>query len=124
MKKHARSVCPVACTLDLIGDKWTLLVIRDLFLGRRYFKEFLASPEKIATNILTDRLKKLIDAGLVEANPDPHTVGRSNYALTDKGSSLISVLETIRDWGLGHIEGTSVQVNPLTSAGINGYSVE
>ena len=60
-----RSVCPVACTLDLIGDKWTLLVIRDLMSGKSQFKDFLESPEGIATNILTSRLNRLLEHGLV-----------------------------------------------------------
>ena len=110
MTKSFRSVCPIACTMDLLGDRWTLVVVRDLFLGRRYFKDFLASPEKISTNILTDRLNKLVDGGLVQANPDPNTVGRNMYALTDKGHSLVPVLEVIRDWGLNNIEGTSVRL--------------
>jgi DNA-binding HxlR family transcriptional regulator len=58
------SVCPVACTLDLFGDKWTLLIVRDLLSGKSHFKEFLASPEKIATNILAERLARLASNGL------------------------------------------------------------
>ena len=61
-----RSPCPVACTLDLVGDRWTMLVIRDLFLGRTRFRDFLASPEGIPTNILTERLERLCSAGLAE----------------------------------------------------------
>lgn len=110
MKKQMRSVCPVACTLDLFGDKWTLLIIRDLYLGRRYFKDFLASPERIATNILSDRLNRLLESDIVCALPDDHTVGRNTYALTEKGQSLIPLLEAIKDWGLANIEGTAVRV--------------
>ncbi len=112
MKKQKRSICPVACTLDVLGDKWTLLVVRDLMLGRRYFKEFLASPEHIATNILTDRLHRLLEAGIVQAQPDPATVGRFIYSLTEKGGSLGPVMEAIKDWGLRNIKGTSVRLKP------------
>lgn len=110
MTNHARSVCPVACTLDIIGDKWTLLVVRDLALGRRYFKEFLASPEGIATNILANRLDRLVEAGIVEAVPDPATAGRHSYRLTTKGKTLVPVLEAIKAWGLRHIKGTSARI--------------
>lgn len=113
MSKAKRSVCPIACTLDLLGDKWTLLVVRDLILGRRYFKEFLASPEGIASNILTERLSRLIAAGIVATKPDEATVGRSVYSLTDKGLSLMPVLEAVRDWGLQNIKGTSARMQAL-----------
>ena len=103
-----RSPCPVACTLDLIGDKWTLLVMRDLFLGRTQFKEFRASPEGIATNILTDRLNRLVEAGLVEKNYAEPSAKRASYRLTERGKSLGPILKAIRDWGLKNIEGTEV----------------
>ncbi len=110
--KHLRSPCPVACTLDILGDKWTLLVIRDLFLGRSYFNEFCRSPEGIATNILTDRLERLVEHKLVEryatAGPPP----RDAYRLTEKGQSLQPVLECIANWGLAHIDGTEARMKP------------
>jgi DNA-binding HxlR family transcriptional regulator len=112
MKKPKRSVCPVACALDIIGDKWTMLVVRDIFLGRRYFKDFLSSPEGIATNILTERLKRLLDAGVVRALPDEATVGRYRYTLTDKGMALAPVLEAVAQWGLENIRGTSTRLKP------------
>ena len=111
MNMLKRSVCPIACTLDIIGDRWTMLVVRDLFLGRKYFKDFLASPEGISSNILTDRLKNLTEAGIIHANPDAATVGRSIYALTNKGATLLPLLESIKEWGLSHIQGTSVRLN-------------
>ena len=112
MKKSRRSVCPVACTLDLIGDKWTLLVVRDLGCGKRHFKEFGESPEGIATNILADRLERLVDCGLAERYPSPERAGRDAYRLTDKGRSLGLVLEAIAKWGLKHIEGTEALIKP------------
>lgn len=105
-----RSVCPVACTLDLIGDKWTLLVVRDLFAGRSRFTEFTQSPERIATNILADRLERLCAAGVARAEPCPEREGTSSYRLTPRGRELYGVLEAIRDWGLRNIDGTRARV--------------
>ena len=79
---------PVACALDLFGDKWTLLIVRDLLIGKSYFKELLASPEKIATNILAERLARLASNGLVERYPSSDIAGREAYRLTKKGRSL------------------------------------
>ncbi|MEM8712079.1 MAG: helix-turn-helix domain-containing protein [Planctomycetota bacterium] len=109
-RNSRRSPCPVACTLDLLGDRWTLLVVRDLLIGRTTFKEFLASPEGIATNMLTERLRRLEAAGLVERHPDPSHAGRSRYALTERGRSLEPLLSTIRDWGLENLKGTEVRL--------------
>ncbi|MBS2040917.1 helix-turn-helix transcriptional regulator [bacterium] len=94
-----RSPCPIACTLDLLGDRWTLLIIRDLYLGKSLFKEFLASPEKIATNILSARLSKLCEEGLVERQ------GQA-YRLSQKGRTVLPLLEAVRRWGLEHLPGT------------------
>lgn len=105
-----RSPCPVACTLDLLGDRWTLLVVRDLFLGRSRFKEFMASPEGIASNILSDRLRRLHDAGLVETFPIDEEPGREAYRLTPRGRSLAPVLRAVTEWGLAHLEGTEARL--------------
>ena len=103
-----RSDCPVACTLDLIGDRWTLLVVRDLYLGKRFFDEFLASPEGIATNILAARLQFLTDAGLVERAPDEHDRRRVVYGLTQSGRELATLLDPIVKWGLKHLPDTRI----------------
>jgi len=105
-----RSVCPVACTLDLFGDRWTLLVVRDLLGGKSHFKEFLASPEKIATNILAERLARLASNGLVERYPSDELVGREAYRLTEKGRSLRALMGQLKAWGLDHIEGTDARL--------------
>jgi DNA-binding HxlR family transcriptional regulator len=102
-----RSPCPVACALDLIGDRWTLLVVRDLACGKGQFKEFCASPEGVATNILADRLRRLTEAGLVEQRP---SAGRRAYALTARGRTLIPVLEAVAAWGLANIKGTQARM--------------
>lgn len=109
---HTRSCCPIACTLDVIGDKWTLLVVRDLLLGRTHYKEFAASPEKIATNILANRLQRLVDHGLVERFPSPEQSGRDAYRLTPKGKKLRPVVKAIVDFGLDQIEGTAALMKP------------
>jgi DNA-binding HxlR family transcriptional regulator len=103
-----RSSCPVACALDIFGDKWTLLVIRDLFLGKQRFDEFIASPEGIATNILADRLTRLRDHGLVEQRADPAHRGRGSYHLTPRGASLEKVMRAMVAWGLENIPRTRV----------------
>jgi DNA-binding HxlR family transcriptional regulator len=109
--QNRRSVCPIACTLDLVGDKWTLLIVRDLMSGKSHFKEFLASPEKIATNILTERLGRLATTGLVERYPSSDIAGREAYRLTEKGRSLRGLMVQIKSWGLDHIDGTDARVH-------------
>ena len=109
-----RSECPITNTLDLIGDKWTLLFIRDmLFLKKKSFNEFLASPEKVATNILTERLKRLEEHGIIEKRPYQKNPLRYEYILTPRGEDLRPlVMEMIR-WGNTHIEGTFVPPKKL-----------
>jgi len=101
-----RSPCPVSCALDLFGDRWTLLIIRDLFLGRSRFKDFTASPEGIPTNILSDRLERLLEAGIVRQIPVADGSKRMAYELTEKGSDLRRVLISMRNWGLKWEPGT------------------
>lgn len=94
-------------TLDLIGDKWTLLVIRDMFfVGKKQFNDFLESPEGISTNILTDRLKKLEQYGIIEKRAYQKNPVRYEYFLTDAGKDLKPVMEQIAGWGLKYIDGT------------------
>jgi DNA-binding HxlR family transcriptional regulator len=109
-KNSRRSPCPVACTLDLIGDKWTLLVVRDMLCGKSQFKEFMSSPEKIASNILADRLGKLVESGLAEKFHAEHQSGWEAYRLTKKGKSLLPLLQAIADWGLSYIKGTEARM--------------
>jgi DNA-binding HxlR family transcriptional regulator len=101
----------VACALDLFGDRWTLLVIRDLFLGRRRFKEFAASPERIPTNLLTDRLERLVASGLVRRVPVKGEK-RQAYELTKKGLALQPVLASMKDWALRWEKGTEIRLTP------------
>jgi DNA-binding HxlR family transcriptional regulator len=95
-----RSGCPIDFALDVFGDRWTLLVIRDLvFGGKRHFKEFMDSPEGIASNILATRLKKLEAQGLISRRIDPQSRKQLVYELTDKGLDLVPTLIDIIAWG-------------------------
>ena len=104
-----RSPCPIANALDILGDKWTLLVVRDLlFLGKRQYGEFIRSGEGIPTNILADRLKRLEETGLLTKEPYQSNPVRHQYRLTRKGAELFPVLREIIRWANKHIPGTSV----------------
>ena len=109
-KSERRSVCPVACTLDVVGDKWTLLVIRDLMFGRSHFKEFLQSPEGIATNILSNRLTRLLEHEIIETYASEMHPGRDAYRLTRKGKSLGKIVRAVADWGLANLKGTEARM--------------
>lgn len=111
-QQELRSPCPVACTLDIMGDRWTLLIIRDLILGRSRFKDFLSSPEGIPTNILSDRLTRLLRYGVVEQIPAADGTKRLAYQLTEKGLAFRTVVEAVRDWGLQWVPGTQVGMKP------------
>jgi DNA-binding HxlR family transcriptional regulator/GNAT superfamily N-acetyltransferase len=109
MEDKKRSSCPIAGTLDIIGDRWTLLIIRDMhFMGKQRFEEFLESPEKISTNILADRLKNLELMGLVEKQPYSNHSRRMNYILTERGQALAPILKFMVSWGLKNISGTQI----------------
>ncbi len=103
-----RSCCPVANVLDVFGDKWTLLVVRDLILGKSRFGEFSESAEAIPTNILADRLKRLEQGGIVTKTPYCRKPMRYQYELTEKGRDLLPVLEAMVAWAEKHVPGTKV----------------
>lgn len=95
-----RSDCPISCALDLVGDKWTLIVLRDLiFVRKRHFQEFLDSHEKIASNILASRLKLLENTGLVTRKADPAHARRVIYAPTAKALDLLPAMLELLLWG-------------------------
>lgn len=98
-----RSGCPISFALDLFGDRWTLLILRDLILReKRRYGEFLAADEGIASNILSDRLKRLENAGIVTREADPRDKRQVIYAPTRKGQDLLPVLLEIAAWGASH----------------------
>ena len=95
----SRSTCPISIALELVGDPWSLLVIRDLmFKGRRRYKEFLEAEEGIASNVLADRLQRLEGAGMILRAPDPDDGRRAIYSLTRKGIDLAPVLVELVIW--------------------------
>ena len=106
MAHEERSGCPIASVLDLLGDRWTLVVLRDLLTGKRTYGEFLASPERISTNILADRLRRLEAWGLVEREPYRERPLRFAYPPTQKGADLLPVLQALCRWGNRYIEDT------------------
>ena len=103
MRQGRRSTCPISTGLELLGDRWTLLVIRDLmFAGKRHFREFLQSEESISSNILADRLASLLENGLVRRQEDPTHAQKAIYSLTEKGLDLLPVLVAMSAWTQKH----------------------
>ena len=101
--------------LDIVGDRWSLLVIRDLVRGKRRYAEFLASPEGIPTNILAERLKRLKKAGVITARRYSRHPPRVEYVLTEKGEDLRPIMRAMVEWGVRHVAGTRMPV-PVASS--------
>ena len=101
--------CPVSRTLDIIGDRWTILILRDLILqGARKFHELQSSLVRISPNTLSARLKTLEEHGIIARRIYEEHPPRAEYALTEKGNELRPVLRTLRAWGEKHIKGVKV----------------
>lgn len=99
-----RSGCPINLGLEVFGDKWTLLIIRDMmFAGKRHFREFLASTEAISSNILADRLAMLVENGILTRAGDPSHKLKAIYSLTDKGIELLPIIAQISRWSRTHM---------------------
>ncbi len=107
-KSFLRSPCAIASSLDIIGDKWSLLVVRDLLHGKQTYSELADSREHIPTNLLADRLKRLEAAGIISRNEYQKRPTRYTYSLTPKGNALRDVLRAMVAWGTKHIPGTLV----------------
>jgi DNA-binding HxlR family transcriptional regulator len=99
-----RSKCPLVNILDILGDKWSLIIIRDLFLGKKTFTEFMSSSEKFASNILSNRLEFLIHHGLIKAIKLPHDKKTKLYYLTDKGVDLYPILYEMMNWSKRNLD--------------------
>ena len=98
-----RSGCPLNASVEVLGDRWSLLIIRDMMLrGFRTYKQFLESYERIATNILADRLRRLEAHGIITSQPDPSDGRKLIYSLTAKGIDLAPVLTEMVLWAAGH----------------------
>jgi DNA-binding HxlR family transcriptional regulator len=118
-KSKRRSGCPVSISLEIFGDRWSLLVIRDLMVrGYRTFKEFQDAGEGIATNILADRLQKLEAAGIITVEDDAADGRKMNYRLTEKGIDLAPVLLELLVWGARHGD-VGVSCAPSEITGLN-----
>ena len=104
MKKNLRSDCPIAASLDILGDRWTMLILRDMLLaGKSQFGEF-ATDEGVATNILADRLTTLVDRGIIEKVPDETDRRKFHYRVLPPGVELLPVIAELVVWGVRHTE--------------------
>lgn len=102
-KSKHRSGCPVSISLEILGDRWSLLIIRDMMVrGRRSFKDFQKADEGIATNVLAERLEKLQRTGIIAAEAEESDGRRVNYRLTEKGIDLAPLLLEMLIWGAKH----------------------
>ncbi|CAI8304435.1 MAG: putative HTH-type transcriptional regulator [Formosa sp. Hel3_A1_48] len=102
--KTNRSNCPLTSALDIVGDKWSLLIIRDIFLGKKTFTEFLKSPEKIATNILSNRLELLINNGLLNVTKLHNDQKTKIYYLTDAGIEMYPIIYEMMQWSKNNLK--------------------
>jgi len=99
-----RSFCPINLSLEIFGDSWTLLILRDMmFAGKRHFRELLASDEHISTNILADRLRMLVEQGILTKADDPTHKQKSVYSLTEKGIALLPIIVQIGAWSSRYV---------------------
>jgi DNA-binding HxlR family transcriptional regulator len=121
MRDGNRSGCPISLTLELLGDRWSLLILRDIiFGGRRRFRELLRSEERIATNILTDRLRTLVETGLLTRGGDPGHKQKTVYSLTEQAIALVPVFAQIGAWGsrwLPATEALSIRARLMAAGG-------
>jgi DNA-binding HxlR family transcriptional regulator len=102
--QEPRSYCPVNLSLEIFGDSWTLLILRDLmFAGKRHFRELLQSDEQISSNILADRLKLLVEHGILTKADDPTHKQKAVYSLTEKGIALLPIIVQIGAWGSRYV---------------------
>jgi DNA-binding HxlR family transcriptional regulator len=122
MTEEHRSGCPINLTLEVVGDRWSLLIIRDAMFGnRRHFREFLTrSEERISSNILADRLKTLVEQGIMTKTDDPTHKQKAVYSLTEKGIELLPVLAQMAVWGRKYLpvsEELSIRAQLLDEGG-------
>lgn len=105
MRDDHRSGCPINLTLEVLGDRWSLLIIRDMVFGnRRHFREILLNSEEgIASNVLADRLKTLVEQGVITKADDPEHKQKAIYSLTEQGIELVPVLAHMSGWGLKYL---------------------
>ena len=111
MRKDHRSECVMNRTVEMFGDQWSLLVVRDImFMNRRHFRQLLTdSQERIASNILADRLQKLVKLGIIVKSHDPSHKQKAIYSLTEKGIDLLPLLMEMSAWGQKHVPGSGLR---------------
>ena len=120
MKNNFRSNCPIACTLDIVGDKWSLLIVRDMLVQRKKtFKDFSASPEGIAPGILSSRLKWLEENDLITKQKLPDNQKENVYLLTEKGIELAPVITEIILWSDKNLRVQNAEMFSIAEAGFN-----
>lgn len=108
LEPEFRSGCPIASTLDLVGDRWTLVILRDMINGKEKFSDFLDSPERITTNVLTDRLSQMVLAGLAEKALYQERPKRYAYRLTKMGCAMHPIVQEMCRWANVWMPGTWV----------------
>ena len=109
--------CPITIALEMFGDKWSLIILRDiLFKGKKYYGEFLDSPEKISTNILASRLLKLESEGLITKTQDPGNLSKYIYQLTDKGKDLLPLMLDMIEWSVKYNPQPGIPSSIITGA--------
>ena len=120
MKNNFRSGCPVASTLDIVGDKWSLLIVRDMLLqGKKTFKDFSISPEKIAPGILSSRLKWLEENQLITKQKLPDNQKENIYLLSEKGIELAPIIIEIILWSDKNLRNQNAEMFSIAEAGFN-----
>ena len=120
MENNFRSGCPLASTLDIVGDKWSLLIVRDmLFQGKKTFKDFSTSPEGIAPGILSSRLKWLEENELITKQKLPDNKKEIIYLLTEKGIELAPIITEIILWSDKNLRGQNAEMFSIAEAGFN-----
>lgn len=120
MGNKFRSSCPLASTLDIVGDKWSLLIVRDMLLqGKKTFKDFSTSPEGIAPGILSSRLKWLEENELITKQKLPDNQKENIYLLTEKGIELAPIITEIILWSDKNLRGQNAEMFSIAEAGFN-----
>jgi DNA-binding HxlR family transcriptional regulator len=121
VRKDTRSGCPINLSLEIFGDRWTLLVLRDVvFGGARRFRELLGGTERISSNVLADRLAVLVEHGLLTRAGDPSHKQKVTYSLTERAIELVPVLVQLSAWGVRHLpvgDAYAARAEVLTAGG-------
>lgn len=116
MAIQQKSLCPINLALEVLGDRWSLLIVRDMmFAGKRHFREFLQSEEGISSNILTERLNTLVEQGVLTKTDDPSHKQKAIYSLTPRGIDLLPVVTQLGIWGRKHTSATKQSAAPAAA---------